>query len=34
MVITSEEMNMLEVLFDTVGTKKIMYKFSKLTKIS
>lgn len=25
---------LLEVLFDTVGTKKIMYKFSKLTKIS
>lgn len=25
---------LLEVLFDTVGTKKIMYKFAKLTKIS
>ena len=25
---------LLEVLFDTVGTKKIMYKFAKLTKLS
>ena len=25
---------LLEILFDTVGTKKIMYKFAKLTKLS
>ena len=25
--------NLLEVIFDTVGTKKIMFKFAKLTKL-
>ena len=25
--------HLLEVIFDTVGTKKIMFKFAKLTKL-